>query len=132
MPMTLHFKRAKSFVIPSDNDNGERKYLGMPGPTPDSRVPFWVATTPTFKQGILDKSIVNLTPPEDMPGYKPIVQAPESEEEADAAALAASEAEALDDQKEVPQAEFGGQPMTPVAPAPRVGGITPGAKRNNK
>lgn len=119
MPMTLYFKRAKCFV--QNDDNGSRKFLAQPGPHPQP-VPFWVASTQTFKQGIKDQSIVNLTPPEQMPGYKPAPVAVEVELQADAA----------DDgleQKEVPQAPFGGQPMTPVAPAPKVGRVSSAAGR---
>jgi hypothetical protein len=126
MPMTLYFKRAKSFVVVSDNTSGEKKFLGVPGPTPQN-VPFWVADTPTFKQGIKDGSIVNLTPPDQMPGYKaaPVV-VEEVEEEEPTREL--TEAEKLDaaeatEQAEVPQAPFGGQPMTPVPPAPKIGKV---------
>ncbi len=136
MPMTLYFKRAKSFVRPSDNDSGEKKFLGMPGPSPQP-VPFWVADTPTFKQGIKDGSIVNLTPPEQMPGYKPksapvveeevVEEAPPVREMTEAELMDAAEATA--EQAEAPQAPFGGQPMTPVSPAPKIGRVRAGNSR---
>jgi hypothetical protein len=123
MAMTLYFKRAKSFVAVVDG--GTRKFLAQPGPTPVHNVPDWVAFTPTFEHGIKDQSIVNLTPPHLMPGYKAPVGAhtePVAESAAEAAIDKASDGpEAVDEQQEVPQAPFGGQPMTPVPPAAKVG-----------
>lgn len=124
MPMTLYFKRAKCFV--QNDDNGSRKFLAQPGPHPQP-VPFWVASTQTFKQGIKDQSIVNLTPPEQMPGYKPAPVAVEPQEDAEPIHGAGPDDEL--EQKEVPQAPFGGQPMTPVAPAPKVGRVSSAAGR---
>ena len=141
MPMQLFFKRAKNFV---DDSEGTKKFLAQPGPYAQP-VPFWVALTPTFKQGIKDGSIVNLTPPEQMPGYKYPKHAVETLDEVKDEALAAKKptegvkvepptdeekaaAEALDEkeqtQDERPTAPFGAQPMTPVQPGPKVGGIT--------
>lgn len=126
MPMTLYFKRAKNFV--QSDDNGTKKFLAQPSPNPESRVPFWVADTPTYKQGIKDGSIINLTPPAQMPGYKaePVVEEPTAAElnAADAAEEADSE------QTEVPQAPFGAQPMTPVSPAPKIGRVSAGSGRS--
>jgi len=123
--MTLYFKRAKNFV--QSDDAGTKKFLAQPGPTPQN-VPFWVANTPTFKQGIKDGSIVNLTPPEQMPGYKPAPAAVLVEEEPEAP-VAPDEGE----QTAVPQAPFGGQPMTPVQPAPKVGNVrAAGGRGGNK
>lgn len=112
--MTLYFKRAKNFV--QGDDNGTKKFLAQPGPSPQP-VPFWVANTPTFKQGIKDGSIVNLTPPEQMPGYEVV------EEAADNTSGTAGVDEDDVEQTEIPQAPFGAQPMTPVSPAPKVGGV---------
>ena len=133
MPMTLWFKRAKSFVEPSENDRGTKKFLAQPGPSPQP-VPFWVANTPTFKMGIKDGSIVNLTPPEQMPGYKapkpadPEVDDTPTNDEAEA--TIDSEPEADVEQTDVPQAPFGGQPMTPVTPAPKVGGVRASTRKS--
>ena len=93
-------------------------------------MPFWVARTDTFKQGLKDGSIVNLTPPEQMPGYKPAsvaVVAVVEEEEAKEAKP--DEVEEDVEQTEVPAAPFGAQPMTPVSPAPKVGGVTASTRR---
>lgn len=135
MPMTLYFKRAKSFVEFSDNDKGTRKFLAVPGPHPQP-VPFWVASTATFAQGVKDGSIINLTPPEQMPGYKhPKVAVPVVEELPELAAETMETPNALDadeedlEQQEVPQAPFGAQPMTPVTPAPRVGSVRASTKK---
>ncbi len=119
MPMTLYFKRAKNFV--QSDDNGTKKFLAQPGPSPQP-VPFWVADTATFKQGIKDLSIVNLTPPEQMPGYKPAVAVLQPDSSS-AEPVVVGAAEVDEPQQEVPQAPFGGQPMTPVAPAPKVGSV---------
>lgn len=131
MPMTLYFKRAKSFV--QSDDNGTKKFLAQPSPNPETRVPFWVANTETFKRGIADKSIVNLTPPEHMPGYKPAPVAVVADEESDNAADAQPadqfSSDDEDEQAEAPKAPFGGQPMTPVPPAPKVGGVRANTKR---
>jgi len=137
MPMTLYFKRAKNFV--QSDDNGTKKFLAQPGPTP-TPVPFWVADTPTFKQGIKDDSIVNLTPPDQMPGYKhphhkaeeerPKEEAPKPvEREKTANELADEAEEAAAEQTELPKAQFGAQPMTPVQAGPKVGGITGNSKK---
>jgi hypothetical protein len=141
MPMTLYFKRAKAFVSDTSNDRGTLKFLAQPGPTP-MLVPFWVAETATFKRGIEDGSIINLTPPHLMPGYKhpevpapapgAEVPAPAPGAEVPAPAPGAEEPEPAPgegEQMEPPVAPFGAQPMTPVQPGPKVGGITAGAKR---
>jgi hypothetical protein len=139
MPMQLFFKRAKNFV---DQSEGTKKFLAMPANYPQA-VPFWVALTPTFKQGIKDGSIVNLTPPEQMPGYKypakPVEtleevkaesHAPGADEDLAAETAAKDAAEANEQtQEERPQAPFGAQPMTPVQPGPKVGGITGNGKK---
>ena len=127
MPMTLVFKRAKCFVTASDNDNGTKKFLAQANPAGPVPVPFWVADTSTFKQGIKDGSIVNLTPPHQMPGYKAPLPEPADELEPEPAV----DEEEIE-QKEVPQAPFGGQPMTPVQPAARVGNVRSGGGRGGK
>lgn len=119
MPMTLYFKRAKNFV--QSDENGTKKFLAQPSPNPEARVPFWVASTPTFLQGIKDGSIVNLTPPEQMPGYKPARVAVDEEPDDDVQAVDTSDDDA--EQKDIPAAPFGGQPMTPVVPGPKVGSV---------
>lgn len=128
MPMTLYFKRAKSFV--HAEESGTKKFLAQPGPSPQP-VPFWVAKTATFKQGIKDGSIVNLTPPEQMPGYKPALVAVvvEDEEVPVVEAPEAPSEDGDDEQTELPQAPFGSQPMTPVAPAPKIGSVRASNKR---
>jgi hypothetical protein len=132
MPMQLYFTRAKCFV--QSDDNGTKKHLAQPAPKPQA-VPFWVANTPTFKQGIKDGSIVNLTPPEQMPGYKPAaVAVEEGEDGEERETVSVSEAEVTDNdvQEGVPQAPFGAQPMTPVQPAARIGGVRAGNARGGK
>lgn len=124
MPLTLVFKRAKNFVLAGDGDKGTRQFLAQAGPANPIQVPFWVAETSTFEHGIKDGSIVNLTPPAQMPGYKVAVD-PEADPEVDAADV--DEDEVI--QTEVPQAEFGGQPMTPVAPALKIGNVRTGGGR---
>lgn len=125
MPMTLWFKRAKSFVT-QEAEGGTKQFLAQPGNTPQSNVPFWVADTPTFKFGVKDGSIVNLTPPDQMPGYKPatvvvVTNDPETAKAAVEAAAVVTDEEESADRLEIPQAPFGGQPMTPVAPAVKLG-----------
>jgi hypothetical protein len=61
--MQLFFKRAKIFML---NQNGvSLRYVGMVNAagTADARVPDWVRETETYKAGVADKSIVDLTPP---------------------------------------------------------------------
>lgn len=133
MPLTLVFKRSKSFVSPSENDKGERKFIAQANPAASTPAPFWVSETETFKHSIKDGSIVNLTPPHLMPGYKvTIVAEPVADAEADPLSepAPASDAKAEDDmeQTELPKAAFGAQPMTPVAPAVKLG-IQGGAKK---
>jgi len=113
--MSLHFKRAKSFT--ATVDGGTRKFLAQPGFVAQ-QVPFWVAGTATFQQGIKDGSIVNLTPPVLMPpGYKApkkadYEQEPEPEPEPEPVQVA-------------PKVPFGGQPLTPAQPpaSARVGQV---------
>jgi hypothetical protein len=135
MPMQLYFKRAKCFV--QSDDNGTKKFLAQPTNGPQA-VPFWVANTPTFKQGIKDQSIVNLTPPEQMPGYKPapapvvdeVEPTTEIEPDPEPAKAEVVDIDADDyTQTEVPQASFGAQPMTPVTPAPKIGKVRAGNSR---
>lgn len=132
MAMTLYCKRAKCFV--QSDEAGTKKFLLQAGPSPQP-VPNWVADTPTFKQGVKDGSIVNLTPPHLMPGYKvpvvePVAEAAKETEEPVTTVAADEEAEL--EQKEVPQAPFGAQPMTPVTPAPRVGSVRAAGGRGGK
>ena len=119
--MTLHVSRAKCFVHQT-GDSGTRKHLMQPAPKPQ-HAPMWVAETPTFKQGIKDGSIVNLTPPHLMPGYKPEEVEVEVDPEPVKAAEPAVEAEPDEEvvQDKVPEGPFGAQPMTPVQPAVRLG-----------
>jgi hypothetical protein len=73
-----------------------------------------------------------LTPPHLMPGYKTPKPAPETLEEMEDEAEAPGPVhveESEETQTEPPKAPFGAQPMTPVAPAPKVGGITASTKR---
>jgi hypothetical protein len=129
MPMNLVFTRSKSFV---DSSEGTKKFLAQANPGAAIAVPFWVAMTDTFKYGIKDGSIVNLTPPHLMPGYKTPKPAPETLEEMEDEAETSEPVlveEAEQTQTEAPKAPFGAQPMTPVPPAPRVGGITASTKR---
>lgn len=121
MPMTLVFKRAKCFV---DQESGTKKFLAQAGPASPIPVPFWVARTDTYKQGIKDESIVNLTPPHLMPGYKiPDVVVPVTEDEEieqpKPVPVDVDDEETVQESK--PTAPFGGQPMTPVQPGPKVG-----------
>lgn len=125
--MTIWFKRAKSFTAVVNN--GTRKWLAQPGNTPQHGVPFWVADTPTFKHGIEDESIVNLTPPHLMPGYT-YPEAAAAPAEAPTPGTEPSEgttdhAEAEDEEPEeqtaVPKAPFGGQQMVPNQPAAGIG-----------
>lgn len=136
--LTLWFKRAKSFVAVVNN--GTRKWLAQPSNTPQHGVPFWVADTTTFKQGILDESIVNLTPPHLMPGYvypATAAEAPTPEkapttstEPSDATTgHPAAEDEEYEEQKEVPKAPFGGQQMVPTNPAAKTGLQGAGSKK---
>lgn len=127
MPMTLAFSRSKCFV--QSDDNGTKKFTVQANPTARVHVPFWVANTPTFKHGIKDGSITNLTPPEQMPGYKAPVAVAEVPEPTPEELDAADAADGAAEQTEAPQAPFGAQPMTPVAPAPKVGGIRANAKK---
>lgn len=135
MPMTLWFKRAKNFVMPSGNDHGEKKFVAMPGPNP-TPVPFWVSETKTFTDGIKDGSIVNLTPPHLMPGYKApsVVEEASVEEQPIESVKEMTEAEKMDavealaeqGKDGLPQPVFGGQPMTPVPSAIKIGKVKRG------
>jgi hypothetical protein len=135
MPVTLYFKRAKQF---NDVENGTKLFLAQPGPTPQA-VPAWVLETRTYELGVKDGSIINLTPPDQMPKKhqpKKLVVVDEVEESeivvvVDDPTTGGPETveEETPEQTEIPKAEFGAQPMTPVQPAPKVGGITSSTKK---
>lgn len=127
--MTLHVSRAKCFVHQT-GDSGTKKHLMQPAPKPQY-APMWVSETKTFQQGIKDGSIVNLTPPHLMPGYKMEEVAEETNEEE---TKTEPTVDSTDDaaQTDVPQAPFGGQPMTPVTPVPKIGSVRSGAGRGGK
>ena len=110
--MSLHFKRAKSFT--ATVDGGTRKFLAQPGFVAQ-QVPFWVANTATFQQGIKDGSIVNLTPPALMPGYEAPKKSKKAEPEEEPVETAEAE-EAPEPEQAAPKAPFGGQPLTPAQP----------------
>jgi hypothetical protein len=128
MPMSLFFKRAKCFVQEGTNNRGTKKFLAQPTNAPQP-VPFWVAETKTFEHGITDGSIVNLTPPAQMPGYKAPAMADPQPDAADEGEQPVDPADDMDEQKDIPQAQFGAQPMTPVQQAPKVGGITANTRK---
>jgi len=124
MAMQLHFKRAKSFVAVVDG--GTRKFLAQPAMIAQT-VPNWVADTETFKLGVKDGSIVNLTPPHLMPGYKaPPAAEEKAEEDADPSGpddtgegggpkTSGSTATEDVEQTEAPQAPFGIQDSNKIA-----------------
>ena len=62
--MQLFFKRAKIFLYTSPKGESMR-YVGTVNAagTTDARVPDWVRETETYRAGIADKSIIDLTPP---------------------------------------------------------------------
>jgi hypothetical protein len=112
--MSLHFKRAKSFT--ATVDGGTRKFLAQPGFVAQ-QVPFWVADTATFQQGIKDGSIVNLTPPALMPGYEALKKSKKAEPEEEPVETAEAPVEVAPEPEQVaPKAPFGGQPLTPAQP----------------
>lgn len=63
MSVTLHCKKSKVFIVPgsSADGHGVRKFLVGAGDT--RQAPDWVLTTDTYKWGLVDKSILNLSPP---------------------------------------------------------------------
>lgn len=132
--MTLVFLRSKCFVHQSA-DRGTKKFLAPADPVRSIQVPFWVAKTSTFKQGILDKSITNLTPADQMPGYVapavPVV-VDEDDDDADDTKLPAVDTSKVEkpvvdeddddaEQTDLPKQPFGAQPMTPTQQAPSIG-----------
>jgi hypothetical protein len=135
MAMSLHFKKAKAFV--ATVDGGTRKFLAQPGFVAQT-VPDWVADTATFRQGIKDGSIVNLTPPQLMPGYKVPKDEPAAEVEGDHDETKKNEdPDGPDDtgkgeeQSKAPEVPFGGQPLTPAQrPASaRIGQVRAGSRK---
>lgn len=133
--MTLWFKRAKAFTAVVNN--GTRKFLAQPSNMPQHGVPFWVADTQTFKHGIADESIVNLTPPHLMPGYAPPapesepakVPTPASEPSEGTTDHVEAEDEEPAEQTAVPKAPFGGQQLVPNTPAAKTGLQGAGVKK---
>lgn len=64
MALNLHCKRSKVFRLPAtseDGGHGERFYQIMAGQT--MQAPEWARETDTYKWGIKDGSIADLTPP---------------------------------------------------------------------
>ena len=62
MALRLHCKNSKYFRLPASTEgkHGDRKFLISAGQT--VAAPEWVATTDTFKYGLKDGTIVDLTP----------------------------------------------------------------------
>jgi hypothetical protein len=67
--LSLYFKRTKLFLL--NREGGELRFQGHPGTGPVP-VPMWVKDTLTYKHGIVDKSIIDLTPVRQAP---PVVDA---------------------------------------------------------
>ena len=76
--LECYFKRAKIFLL--NDENGERRYTASVNAngTTTRDVPDWVRDTPTFKMGLKDRSIINLTSVEPVAEEAP---APVEEEE---------------------------------------------------
>ena len=72
----LYFTRAKIFLIPGDDENGERRFTAQPSAGKPVPAPDWVRETATYKFGIKDKSIVDLTPPKRSRKAEPVEEAP--------------------------------------------------------
>lgn len=67
--LQLYFKRSKIFL--ADREGMSLRYYAVPsGPNGSASVPNWVRETLTYKHGIADKSIIDLTPPTDKPTKK--------------------------------------------------------------
>jgi len=87
----LYFTRAKIFLIPGDDENGERRFTAQPSAGKPVPAPDWVRETATYKFGIKDKSIVDLTPPkrsrkvepEEVPISDPPVEPGDAADDAD-------------------------------------------------
>ena len=60
MALNLCFTRAKIFL--DTTDGVERRFQGNPALRPVP-APDWIKNTQTFKYGVADKSIIDLTPP---------------------------------------------------------------------
>jgi hypothetical protein len=140
--MSLHFKKAKAFV--ATVDGGTRKFLAQPGFIAQT-VPDWVADTATFRQGLKDGSIVNLTPPQLMPGYRapksePVAEEPDGPDDTGkGGGQKAEDPDGPDDagkgdseeQAKAPEVPFGGQPLTPAQPpaSARIGQVRAGSRK---
>jgi hypothetical protein len=79
--LECYFKRAKIFLL--NDENGERRYTASVNAngTTTRNVPDWVRDTPTFKMGLKDLSIINLTPAEPVIEETPALVEEEEEEE---------------------------------------------------
>jgi hypothetical protein len=83
MPLNLYVKRAKSFLL--NTEDGERAltlYAGNTGPQP---APDWIKQTMTYKLGVKDGSIIDLTVPtvghgRNRKNVTPLVEVPYSSE----------------------------------------------------
>jgi hypothetical protein len=85
MAQEMYFKRAKIFM--RNHDDGEQRYVSSVNAngTTTKNVPDWVLETPTYKMGVKDKSIINLTPPKAAVApeeAEAAAEEPENEEEA--------------------------------------------------
>jgi hypothetical protein len=117
---TLWFKRTKIFRV--QRDGGEIRFQGQVGPRPQPNIPDWVLETLTYKLGIKDGSIVNLTPVA-RPSKKKVIDIDESpaqpfsptnigknaaDPEVQAAIAAANEASLDPEPEVVTKSKFGG------------------------
>jgi len=92
----LYFTRAKIFLIPGDDENGERRFTAQASAGHPLPAPNWVRETATYKFGIKDKSIVDLTPPKRSRKAEPV---DEEEELAETVELEGDDDEGDDDEK---------------------------------
>lgn len=65
--MNVYLKRAKIFLVYSE-DTGEQRFAAGPTNSQPVVAPDWIKETTTYKLGLKDGSIVDLTPP-----YAPVV-----------------------------------------------------------
>jgi hypothetical protein len=104
--LTLYFKRAKLFLHYANG--GEQRFVAPVTKEGPIQVPAWVAETETYRLSILDKSIVNLTPPE------PVAQVPE---EIPGVYVKAPEGSFVPAEDPEDDTEEDGEPETAKAPA---------------
>ena len=117
MALRIHCSRAKIFMAPGSTTDrhGARKFMIGAGQT--VAAPSWLRETATYKYGVKDGSVLDLTPPAApvVPAAAPVAPEPEPEAAAPAVATAPAD-ESEDEDRALEEANAAQRPQAQRAP----------------